>query len=438
MAYNFRVIPEQNQVLVVRNIEKLPDLNMESSHTSIELYAIPLLGQKTTAEAVDFRILDKEDYINVQISEMYRKMPTHEDDSITPYLSQDHIQPISVYLRSELSMIHYALYPYSVDPPPSPPDTPSSQTKATDKGGLVKTPQRKFIYDLTRSVNLDFTVDDDDKESEAEEEPEFETKEERLAAERGEWIFPVKAKKDDALRFLPGSSRGVFYQIPRFYQSIDPPVTGIFAYQINEKDRGFFDYVAHMPLDDALVYADTLNIYNEDYVEELNDEQREEMEVAHALAPEGRKKDGYIHPSLKIPSRKIEDGRKGMTIMDLSDDFKTLIAYGVHAMCFDEDVGRLVVATKADRKLHVFDFAHKREKGKLPSFFRLYFVPHLTSPRCRHRRYQSDKRHGRRHGIRDGPCPFLILIFAMCGCTHSFSVRVSDHQTMRLKAFRCI
>ena len=362
--YNFRVIPDQNQVLIVRNIERTAAHNMKNSHTALELYVLPEPGENRMSEAIDWKILDNQDYINVQISETYRKMPTHEDDSITPYLSQDHIQPISIYLRTELSMIHYAMYPYSVDPPPSPPDTPSSQEKG--KGKDIKPPRRKWIYDLMRSINLDFTLDDILDIRRPYRLEKYETREEYQAAERGEWTFPVKPKYDDSLRFLPGSSRCVFYQIPRRWTSIDPPVTAIFGYQINERDRTFFDYVAHMKLSDAITIGDIFNVQEHEFdAGAMTDEQREEAEVACALASiEWRKKNAYIHPSLQVPTKTLEKGRENMTSMDLSTDFINMMGHGVHAMCFDEDVGRLVVATKADKKLHVFDFAHTRSRGE--------------------------------------------------------------------------
>ena len=143
-------------------------------------------------------------------------------------------------------------------------------------------------------------------------------------------------------------------------------MTDIFAYQINEKDRGFFDFVAHMPLDDALAYGSMVQIMEQrwDGLEEtMTENDREELEVLKAVAPQGRKRDTYVHPSLMIPSKQVGDGRRSMTPIVLPPDFKDMIAHGVHAMAFDEDVGRLVVATKMDRKLHVFDFAHKRERG---------------------------------------------------------------------------
>lgn len=359
----------------MRNIEKVNELEMKNDHTAIELYTLPDPEEHVVlASSVDFRIIDKEDYINVQISETYRKMPTHEDDSITPYLSQDHMQPISIYLRTELSMVHYALYPFAVDPPPSPPDTPQSSSQSQNQNKLVKTPQRIFIYDLSRSISLDFTVDDDEDDegrSDIVSNDKVETEEEIAAAERGEWILPAKVKKDDALRFLPGASRCVFYQIPRTYRSIDPPVTGIFAYQLNEYDRGFFDFVSPMDLHDALGFGDMVNIGVRGWErDDMTETEREELEVIKSIAPGAkREREKIIHPSLAIPAKKVKNGRAGMVPMDLPARFKTMIAHGVHAMAFDEDVGRLVVATKNDRKLHVFDFAYRRKMGELHSRF---------------------------------------------------------------------
>ena len=104
--------------------------------------------------------------------------------------------------------------------------------------------------------------------------------------------------------------------------------------------------------------------------------QGEEMEVEESLLPPRwratRTKYTHLttnvsgHPSLNVLVKDAEKDRKCMTKINLNlkEDFSRLMAFGVHAMAWDEDTGRLVIATKLDRKLHVFDFSYRRMKGE--------------------------------------------------------------------------
>ncbi|EJC98829.1 uncharacterized protein FOMMEDRAFT_171011 [Fomitiporia mediterranea MF3/22] len=325
--WNFRVLPDQSRILVVRNITKNDAVEMESDHLVFETYGIPDFGETLQLDAWGRNTLTLGRYLNVQISEVQRTVPPDYDDSITPNLTRGRYpQPLSIYLRTAKGMAHHSLWPVE---------------KTAQQMFLYPTPEqersRHFIYSFERTRHY-FIGDAIDDTFGEEMDYESEDTEDRNGTRKS----PPRRRKDDALRILPGARRAFVYAIPRNYRSTEPPVTACWGFQYNRKD--YTKFLDEPPMTNA-EFVDT-------WPELETPESSQEMPI-----PEDT--DNPYHPSLDIPPAAME--RETMLgPMKLPLDLQAKLPLGLSAVCFDEDTGRTVFATKADNHLHIVDFAHSR------------------------------------------------------------------------------
>ncbi|KAL5519386.1 hypothetical protein ACEPAH_1069 [Sanghuangporus vaninii] len=316
--WNFRVLPDQNRVLVVRNIEKRPNIDMEHDYLAIELFQIPQPYETLVTEATAVRILTLRQYVNVQISDLQRTVPSKEDDSITPDLRlHRRPQPLSIFLRTETGMAHHSLWP--IEKPV--------------RGHSTKT---CFIYDPAHCRHILFGDQRDGILNE-------EMDDSNDGMDDGDEGRRLRRRKNYAMRFIPGARRAFVYAIPRDYRSTEPPITACWGFQYNMKDRTIY-----------------LGDQNDD-----DDNDLPEMDVpdsplsATSTLPDDP--DVPYYPGLDVPPVSMERITM-LGPMRLPESLRAKLLQGVSGVSFDEDSGRVVFATKKDNRLHVVDFARTRPR----------------------------------------------------------------------------
>ncbi|KAI5119722.1 hypothetical protein M0805_001435 [Coniferiporia weirii] len=325
--WNFRVLANQNHILVVRSTG-IPDPNTRARSLDIELYEIPATGQTLSVHHYARLPLRKPNFLNVQISDVQRYMPFEGDESISSGLMKERPPPpLSLFLRTETGFQHLSFWPKNIALPPSPPLTPA---QSSPRRNMAKMPYGHYIYDLADFKNTVFkatkiraTKPMEDEDSEGEK-------------ENG----PVETVHDH-MRFLPGSRRAVVYEIPGEYRSTAPPINICYGFQDLSREQ----------------------------VTPLQSAQAEEAEVENALLGNGghpppSSDTPVVHPSLDIPLRPPTRG-SSLAHMDLPPAVEKQLEAGVTAICFDEETGRLAFATKGDRRLHVTDFSFTRSRDDM-------------------------------------------------------------------------
>ncbi|KAL5535920.1 hypothetical protein ACEPAF_4014 [Sanghuangporus sanghuang] len=317
--WNFRVLPDQNRVLVVRNIEKRPNIDMKNDHLAIELFQIPQPYETLVTEATAVRILTLRQYVNVQISDLQRTVPSKEDDSITPNLRlHRRPQPLSIFLRTETGMTHRSLWPIQ-----KPVRGHSTETC------FIYDPAhcRHIVFGDQRHGILNEEMDDSNDGMDDEDE-----------GRRN-----LRRRKNYAMRFIPGARRAFVYAIPRDYRSTEPPITACWGFQYNMKDRTI--YLGDQNDDDDIDLLET-------------DVPDSPLSAASTLADDP---DVPYYPGLDVPPLSMERTTM-LGPVKLPENLRDKLLQGVSGVSFDEDSGRVVFATKKDNRLHVVDFARTRRR----------------------------------------------------------------------------
>ncbi|KAH8119739.1 hypothetical protein DFH11DRAFT_1539026 [Phellopilus nigrolimitatus] len=317
-TWNFRVLPDQNEVLVIRNVEKVAP-EMETDWIIIQLFRIPTEGQTINVSPTSGTFVIRKAYLNVQVSEIQRTLPFEDDDSVTPSLMENKPpQPLSIFCRTPYGFAHHSIWPEETQLPPSSSHTPHQSLHSTGENTPIRK-RRHFIYDVQKVKHTFFCCNGCKSLS-----PDLEESSKDHSG------------KEIQMRFLPGASRAVILEIPTNYKSTRPPILRCYGFQYVGEDM-----TSH--LDNANAEAD-------------------EAEVEQALIAGHGSSDQIaariIHPTLDIPVRELEDTSIGN--IRLHEDVTKEVVKGVSAVCFDEDTGRLAFATPRDKKLHVCDFSFVR------------------------------------------------------------------------------
>ncbi len=187
--WNFRVIPSQLQILVLRVVRALrsqdPDIYL------VELFDIPALSGDHSVDSHSARFLQSKDkLLNVQIAELRTKTTANDESIIHQSQGTSHLLRYPSTCVYETGVDHISIWPCARPLPPSPPPSP---------GSLVKErPQMEYTYSLN------------DVESRA-----LETR-----ANHGLGL----------IRAVPGAYRALVYTVPAEHISLPTPTTGLFTY----------------------------------------------------------------------------------------------------------------------------------------------------------------------------------------------------------------
>lgn len=243
--------------------------------------------------------------LNVQFSSS--KAPTiaeTEDPSITPYLFGDKMPPppLSIYLRTRGGLEHHTLWPIFNPYPPSPPDSPEGMGGA--RARIADRRPGVYIYDLQEHWII------------------------KLSGPR----FGVRGN----LRVLPGVYNAFTYEVPHDYRSTTPPVRSLWSY----------------------IYKGVDHTRPWPQVEEV---EVEEMLTIVENNAQGERRTPQNNPLL-FERKNLQDRRQLEPLL-LPEDCAAAIKKGISAIRWDEDTGRVIVAT-TDRCLRLLDFAFSRDSGE--------------------------------------------------------------------------
>ncbi|KAJ3480199.1 hypothetical protein NLI96_g8515 [Meripilus lineatus] len=191
-----RLLPVQNQILVVRKIQDTSPPILNQDVFQIEFYDVPvnLSGQPldVSAHPVDILSMQTEILHEVNITDHY--IPSRNDESLNKQVFGSDTKPphpISIISRGTDKMVEH----------PFPP-TPPTSTSARDP----LTPRSLSPFSTKQEVQYKYTF------------------------EETYVLISVHAPVDSVYRVLPGSYRPIFYSIPKDDRTDSPPVLSMKRY----------------------------------------------------------------------------------------------------------------------------------------------------------------------------------------------------------------
>ncbi|KLO20143.1 hypothetical protein SCHPADRAFT_934748 [Schizopora paradoxa] len=303
--WNFRVIPSQCQILILRVVRAVKSQDPDTY--LVELFDIPTEFGDFSIPPESARFLQSTDkLLNVQIAEL--RGGTQNDESIMPSIAANKPPPpISLYLRYDTGVDHVSIWPCARPLPPSPPPSPGSVCK--------ERPPMEYYYSLN------------DVESRT-----------------------LESKHHDmgCIRTVPGAYRALVYTVPPDLITSPTPTTGLSTYVYRGDEKIYLDPDAALELipDYFEVHADGMTV-DEWTARENGDILMEEEEQRKFIWPQ--------------PRQNIHSKRQLLANVPLQDAFDEVLRKGVTAITWDEDTGRVCITTDFEKELHILDFSCARK-----------------------------------------------------------------------------
>ncbi|THH10398.1 hypothetical protein EW145_g1359 [Phellinidium pouzarii] len=324
--WNFRVLPDTNQVFVFRHIEKIPKEMVD--YNLAEMYEIPPKGSFHKGYSQQTLFLTDFKCSNVQISDVQRLFPLEGDESLnSSLLAKRAPPPLSIYLRAPDGLEYITFLP--IEQPPPFPFVPNQSSEGKKAQNVRRS---RYAYEVSHSwYNYYLST----KAAMAKDEDELDED------------YEEHEKVHQIMRIIPGSHRALAYEIPYGFRSVAPPIKVCYGFQNIEMEREGFPRNETTNAEED----ETINV--------------EEAEVEQALSEDAAsppKTPPRTCPSIDFPMRESKR-RSNLARMELPEEVQEQLKHGVTALCFDEETGRLVFATKNDLRLHIIDFSSMRSKG---------------------------------------------------------------------------